>query len=168
VPRPAFGIPVSRGWYLAVGCGRPWLRDEPYFQAFSNSGPVGIRRAIGFSTEATLISLKQNESVAGLTPVTERRKRKDMPVLAKLYGIVIRMIRDRTFGTRLHAFYGGHELVVALQPLRVLQGDVPEWVRNFVMDWAREHYRELPITAADWPTHRYPSWANLPPRAIVC
>jgi hypothetical protein len=91
-----------------------------------------------------------------------------MPVLARLYGIVIRMMRDRTFGTRLHAFYGGHELVVALQPLRVLQGDVPEWVRNFVMDWAREHYRELPITTADWPVSRRASSLNRPPCAIVC
>jgi hypothetical protein len=90
-----------------------------------------------------------------------------MPVLLKLYGIVIRLIRDRTFGTRLHAFYGGHELVVALQPLRVLQGDVPEWVSNFVMDWAREHYRELPLTAADWPVRARPLWVNPPPRAFV-
>ena len=91
-----------------------------------------------------------------------------MPVLAKLYGIVIRLIRDRTFGTRLHAFYGGHELVVALQPLRVLQGDVPDWVRNCVLDWAREHYRELPITAADWPSARRLSWVSRPPCAVVC
>jgi len=91
-----------------------------------------------------------------------------MPVLLKLYGIVIRLIRDRTFGTRLHAFYGGHELVVALQPLRVLQGDVPEWVANFVMDCAREHYRELPVTAADWPVRTQRRWVNPPPRAFVC
>ena len=91
-----------------------------------------------------------------------------MPVLAKLYGIVIRLIRDRTFGTRLHAFYGGHELVVAVQPLRVLQGDVPGWVRDFVMDWAREHYRELPITAADGPAARRAPWTSPRPQAIVC
>jgi hypothetical protein len=96
------------------------------------------------------------------------KKDKAMPVLAKLYGIVIRLMRDRTFGTRLHAFYGDHELVVALQPLRVLQGDVPEWVRNFVMDWARDHYRELPITAADSTASRGTSFMSRPPCAVVC
>ena len=91
-----------------------------------------------------------------------------MPVLAKIYGIVIRLIRDRTFGTRLHAFYGGHELVVALDPLRVLQGDVPEWVSDFVMDWARRHYREIPVTVADRPIRPHSLWVNSPPRALVC
>ncbi len=90
-----------------------------------------------------------------------------MPVLAKLYGIVIRLIRDRTLGTRLHAFYRGHEVVVALQPLRVLQGDVPEWVAECVLHWAREHYGELPITAAEWPARMRPSWMPAPAAAFA-
>ncbi len=90
-----------------------------------------------------------------------------MPVLAKLYGIVIRLIRDRTFGTRLHAFYRGHEVVVALQPLRVLQGDVPQWVAECVLNWAREHYCELPITAPERPARVRPVWVNAQAPAFV-
>jgi hypothetical protein len=50
---------------------------------------------------------------------------------------------DRTLGARLHAFYEGAELVVALQPLRVLQGEVPPWVKEWVLGWAREHMGEV-------------------------
>ncbi len=34
-----------------------------------------------------------------------------MPVLAKFYGIVIRLMCLQNLGTRLHAFYEGAELV---------------------------------------------------------
>ena len=66
-----------------------------------------------------------------------------MPVLERFGGIVVRLIYDRTLGARLHAFYEGAELVVALQPLRVLQGEVPQWVREWVLRWAREHMSEV-------------------------
>jgi hypothetical protein len=62
-----------------------------------------------------------------------------MPVLSKFNGIVIRMVIDRTFGTRLHAFYGDTELVMGLNPLRVIQGDVPLWVQDRALDWAAHH-----------------------------
>ena len=94
-----------------------------------------------------------------------------MPVLEKFGGIVVRLIYDRTLGARLHAFYEGAELVVALQPLRVLQGEVPQWVREWVLRWAREHMAEvtqfagMAVPAARWPDPRlnagwaYPSHA---------
>ncbi len=53
------------------------------------------------------------------------------------------MMYDRTLGARLHAFYEGAELVVALHPLRVLQGEVPLWVRDWVLGWARDHVDHL-------------------------
>jgi hypothetical protein len=66
-----------------------------------------------------------------------------MPVLAKFYGIVIRKLIDRTFGTRLHAIYGDSELVIGLNPVRVIQGDVPQWVREWSMNWVQTHEDEL-------------------------
>jgi hypothetical protein len=77
-----------------------------------------------------------------------------MPVLAKYHGVVIRFIHDRELGTRLHASYGDLELVVALKPLRVIQGDVPDWVRELVLNWARRHYAEFPSNPYDW---RFPA-----------
>ena len=66
-----------------------------------------------------------------------------MPVLAKFCGIVIRLMIGSTIGTRLHAFYGDSELVLALHPLRVIQGDVPPWVQQNVLAWATAHQHEF-------------------------
>ena len=63
-----------------------------------------------------------------------------MPVLAKSYGIVMRMLIDRTFGTHFHAFYGDSELVIGLNPLGVIQGEAPPWVREWALDWVG-HYQ---------------------------
>lgn len=67
-----------------------------------------------------------------------------MPVLAKFYGIVIRMLYDRTFGTHYHAFYGDCELVIGLNPLRVIQGEAPSWVRECALDWVGRYRGGLP------------------------
>jgi hypothetical protein len=66
-----------------------------------------------------------------------------MPVLAKFSGIVIRKLIDRTFGTRLHAIYGDSELVIGLNPVRVIQGDVPRWVQEWSINWVQTHEDEL-------------------------
>jgi hypothetical protein len=71
-----------------------------------------------------------------------------MPVLAKFYGIVIRMLFDQTFGTHFHAFYGDSELVIGLNPLRVIQGEAPPWVREWALDWVRHHQNKL---RSAWP-----------------
>ncbi len=57
------------------------------------------------------------------------------------------MLIDRTFGMRLHALYGNSELIIGLKPLRVIQGEAPAWVRDWAVDWARRHQREL---LAEW------------------
>ncbi len=66
-----------------------------------------------------------------------------MPVLARFCGIVIRKLVDRTFGIHLHVIYGECELVMGLNPLRVIQGDVPTWVREWSLEWVRQHQDQL-------------------------
>ena len=70
-----------------------------------------------------------------------------MPVIARFYGIVIRMLCARALGARIHAFYGDSELVVSLWPLRIIQGDAPQRVSDLVLEWARQHQQEF---LADW------------------
>ncbi len=71
----------------------------------------------------------------------------DMPVISRFYGIVIRMLFIQPFVAHFHAFYGDNELVVGINPLRILQGDAPGRARSMVMEWARQHQREL---LEDW------------------
>ncbi len=62
-----------------------------------------------------------------------------MPVVAKFGKVIIRVLIDRTFGTRFHAFYGDSESVIALNPLRVIQGDTPAWVQEWALDWVKDN-----------------------------
>ena len=66
-----------------------------------------------------------------------------MPVLSKFYGIIIRMAFSRAFGAHFHATYEDSELIVGLNPLRIVQGDAPPRVRDLVLEWAHSHYAEL-------------------------
>ncbi len=74
-----------------------------------------------------------------------------MPVLAKSRGIVMRTLIDRTFGRHFHAIYGDSELVIALNPMRVLQGDVPAWVRAWALDWVKAHQGDFRPVSSDRP-----------------
>jgi hypothetical protein len=66
-----------------------------------------------------------------------------MPVLSKFYGIVIRMLFIQPFVAHFHAIYDNTELVVALNPVRIIQGDAPKRVRDMVLEWAGQHQQEL-------------------------
>jgi len=66
-----------------------------------------------------------------------------MPVISKFYGIVIRMFFIQPFGAHFHAFYGNHELVVGIDPLRIIQGEAPARVCAMVLEWANAHQSEL-------------------------
>jgi len=66
-----------------------------------------------------------------------------MPVIAKFCGIVLRLLIDRTFGMHVHVFYGDSELVIGLNPLRVIQGDAPSWVREWALEWLGRHQRKM-------------------------
>jgi hypothetical protein len=66
-----------------------------------------------------------------------------MPVLAKFYGIVIRKLIGRSFGIHLHAFYGDTEMIVALNPVRIVQSEAPSWVEELVINWVHQHEKEV-------------------------
>jgi hypothetical protein len=66
-----------------------------------------------------------------------------MPVLSRFYGIVIGMFVVRAFPVRFHAIYGDAELVVAINPLRIVEGNAPQRVCDLVLEWAAQHQREL-------------------------
>jgi len=66
-----------------------------------------------------------------------------MPVLAKFYGVVVRMLFAPVLGAHFHAIYGDHELVVAIQPLAIIQSDAPQRVQEMVLEWAAQHQPEL-------------------------
>ena len=58
----------------------------------------------------------------------------------------MRLLIDRTFGMRLHACYGDSEMVIGLNPPRVIQGDAPPWVQDWALWWVEHHQGELLAT----------------------
>ncbi len=51
-----------------------------------------------------------------------------MPVLSKFYGIIIRMLFIKSFVAHFHAIYENCELIVGISPVRIINGDAPDWV----------------------------------------
>ena len=70
-----------------------------------------------------------------------------MPVISKFYGIVIRMLFIRPFTAHFHAIYEDWELVVAISPVRIIQGDAQTRVCKIVLEWAARHQLE---SSDDW------------------
>jgi len=66
-----------------------------------------------------------------------------MTVLSKFSGVVVGMLFAPALGARFHAICGDDELVVGLQPLRIIQGGAPARVRERVLRWAGRHHDEL-------------------------
>jgi hypothetical protein len=66
-----------------------------------------------------------------------------MTVISKFYGIAIWMILVRPFVAHFHAIYGDSELIVGINPLKILQGEAPQRVCAMVMEWAQQHQSEL-------------------------
>ena len=66
-----------------------------------------------------------------------------MPELCRFYGIVIRMYFDDHGPPHFHAVYGGEEVVVAIDSLTVLHGQLPPRALGLVVEWALLRQAEL-------------------------
>jgi phosphomannomutase len=66
-----------------------------------------------------------------------------MPEISRFYGIVIRMYYDEHNPPHFHAKYGDTEGVIAIESLRLVQGDLPRRALGLVLDWAELHRGDL-------------------------
>jgi hypothetical protein len=68
-----------------------------------------------------------------------------MPVVARFYGIVIKMYFSQSeHGVpHFHAVYGEHNGVFAIDPVREMEGDLPQRAQRLVTEWAEQHQAEL-------------------------
>jgi len=63
------------------------------------------------------------------------------------YGILIKMFFDDHAPPHFHAEYGEFELVIAINPIKIIQGDAPKRVKSMVLEWTALHQEELLL---DW------------------
>ena len=66
-----------------------------------------------------------------------------MPIISTFFGIVIRMYYGDHAPAHFHAFYQGHEALIAIETLEVITGELPRRAQELVFDWAELHRQEL-------------------------
>ncbi len=68
-----------------------------------------------------------------------------MPVIARFYGILIKMYFSQTeHGVpHFHAIYGEYNGVFDIQTLEMLEGDLPGRAQKLVKEWSTQYQQEL-------------------------
>jgi hypothetical protein len=68
-----------------------------------------------------------------------------MPVVARFYGIVIKMYFSQSeHGVpHFHAIYAEFNAVYGIETQEMLEGDLPIRAQRLVKEWASQHAREL-------------------------
>jgi hypothetical protein len=79
-----------------------------------------------------------------------------MPVIARFYGIVVKMYFREHGVPHFHAIYGEFVGVFDLAALKMIEGDLPARAKRLVLAWARRYRKEL---AEMWKRQKY---AQLP------
>ena len=68
-----------------------------------------------------------------------------MPVIARFYGIIVKMYLSQSeHGVpHFHALYGEYNGVVAIETLDLMEGDLPGRAQRLVKEWAALHQAQL-------------------------
>ena len=66
-----------------------------------------------------------------------------MPIIARFYGIVIKMYFKEHGVPHFHAVYGEFNGVFAIETLEIIEGDLPARAERMVEEWGQLHQREL-------------------------
>jgi hypothetical protein len=82
-----------------------------------------------------------------------------MPTISMFFGIVIRMFWSDHAPPHFHAFYAEHEVLIDIQTLGTIRGQLPRRALALVLEWAASHRAEL---MEDWELCRQ----NQPPNMI--
>ena len=71
------------------------------------------------------------------------RESEDMPVIARFYGIIIKMYFNDHLPPHFHAFYGEYNGLYALNTLEMLEGDLPRRAHGMIAEWAKRNQETL-------------------------
>lgn len=66
-----------------------------------------------------------------------------MPRLSQFYGIVISMFYNDHPPPHFHVVYGEYEAELGIDPVQVIEGELPRRVQSLVVEWAALHQAEL-------------------------
>ena len=66
-----------------------------------------------------------------------------MPVVARFYGILIKMYFREHGVPHFHAIYGEYNGVFDIRTLEMIEGDLPGRAARLVREWAGRYHRDL-------------------------
>ena len=66
-----------------------------------------------------------------------------MPIIARFYGILIKMYFKEHGLPHFHALYGEHNGVFNIESLDMIEGDLPNRAQKLVTEWAQLYKNEL-------------------------
>ena len=66
-----------------------------------------------------------------------------MPVIARFYGILIKMYFKEHGTPHFHALYGEYNGVFDLETLDMIEGDLPRRSQNLIREWAELYRSDL-------------------------
>jgi len=81
-----------------------------------------------------------------------------MPVIARFYGILIKMYFREHGVPHFHAIYGEFNGVFEVDNLKMIEGDLPGRAQKLVLEWAERFHDEL---RRMWETQEYKALPGL-------
>ncbi len=75
-----------------------------------------------------------------------------MPVIARFYGILIKMYFREHGVAHFHAIYGEYNGVFDIETLEMIEGDLPGRAQKLVREWASQYQADLRTM---WETQQY-------------
>jgi len=79
-----------------------------------------------------------------------------MPIIARFYGILIKMYFREHGVPHFHALYGEYNGVFEIDQLEMIEGDIPKRAQKMIKEWAEYYKTDL---LEMWKTQNY---KNLP------
>lgn len=66
-----------------------------------------------------------------------------MPVIAKFYGIIIKLFFSDHPPPHFHVVYGEYNALFDINTLEMIEGDLLTRAKKLVIEWAKQHQTEL-------------------------
>jgi len=66
-----------------------------------------------------------------------------MPEICRFFGIIIYIFYNEHQPPHLHAIYGEYEVLITIEGLSILSGDLPPRALGLVIEWASLHQEDL-------------------------
>lgn len=66
-----------------------------------------------------------------------------MPVIARFFGIIIKMYFNDHLPPHFHAVYGEYNGIFSIDTLEMLEGDLPNRACSLINEWATKYQIEL-------------------------